>query len=52
MIEIFGNKEDAKGWFYSSLLSFDWKRPYDYCKEGKVFEVGNELGRIEHGILS
>jgi len=52
IIKTFGNEDSARNWYYSSSLVFGWKRVYDYCKEGKISEVKNELGRIEHGILS
>lgn len=52
VINTFGDEDYARNWFYSSLFAFGWKRPYDYCKEGKISEVKDELGRIEHGISS
>lgn len=52
MIEVLENETSAKNWFYSPLSSLDGKRPYDYCKEGKLSEVEKVLGRFEHGVYS
>tara|TARA_Y100000310_G_scaffold345695_1_gene468433 strand:+ start:15700 stop:15960 length:261 start_codon:yes stop_codon:yes gene_type:complete len=52
MTNVLENEENARDWFYSPIKSLDDKRPYDYCKDGKISEVENVLNRIEHGVYS
>jgi len=50
-IQLFGNKEKARDWFYSKIIALENKRPYDLAKEGNLSEIENELKRIEHGLI-
>ena len=52
MIEIWESEKSARDWFYTPLLSLEGKRPYDYCREGKVDLLRSLLGRIEAGVFS
>ena len=51
MNDILEGESNSRNWFYSSLVAFNGRRPYDYCKEGKSEEVRNLLGKIESGIF-
>ncbi|VVB82847.1 Uncharacterised protein [uncultured archaeon] len=52
MIELWESEKDARDWFYTPLKGLEGKRPYDYCREGKIDEVGSLLGRIAAGVYS
>ncbi|PIN80860.1 hypothetical protein COV11_03170 [Candidatus Woesearchaeota archaeon CG10_big_fil_rev_8_21_14_0_10_30_7] len=52
MLKIWESEASARNWFYSKIIALGNKRPYDFCKEGKIKEVSNLLGRIEHGVYS
>ena len=49
IVDVWGDEEVARNWFYSNAIGLGGKRPYDYCKDGKIEEVKNLLGRIEYG---
>jgi uncharacterized protein (DUF2384 family) len=51
MLEVFENEESARNWFYTHSVSFEEKRPYDYCIEGKIQEIENELEKIQYGVF-
>ena len=46
------DEDEARNWFYSPLICFGGKRPYDYCKKGNIADVEEILMHIEHGIFS
>lgn len=50
MIKVLDNRDSARKWFYTQIISLGNQRPYDYCKEGKHQEVEDLLGRIEYGV--
>ena len=50
MNNVFGNEGGARNWFYSPLVSLGNKRPYDYCKKGNLFKIGELLGCMEYGV--
>lgn len=52
MIEVWESEKDARDWFYTPLKILKGKRPYDYCREGKIDEIESLLGRIDAGVYS
>ena len=52
-IEVFDNLEKANGWLRSPSIALGWNTPMEKMISNKGIEqVLNELGRIEHGIVS
>ena len=51
MYDVFGGQVNARNWFYSKSKQFNHKRPYDLCKEGRIEEVKDEIGRIIYGVF-
>jgi len=52
MLEVFEDDSKVRNWFYSELKVLDNQRPYDYCLDGREYEVEQLLGRIEYGLIS
>ena len=50
MRSVFDDEVYFRNWFYSNIHSMDNKRPYDLCKEGKLEEVKDVLGRIKYSV--
>lgn len=52
--EVFGDSKTAKGWLNSKVWALGNKTPKEWIEESdEGFNlVMNELGRIEHGIVS
>lgn len=52
-IEVFDKTELVEGWLRSPSIALSWKAPMELMISDKGIEmVLNELGRIEHGIVS
>ncbi len=52
-IEVFDRPELAEGWLRSPILTLGWDTPMELMISDKgIDQVLNELGRIEHGIVS
>jgi len=51
MEDVFEDREKAKNWYFSRIPALGYKRPYDFCKEGKNQEIKYELNRIDRGIF-
>jgi len=52
-IDVFDNLEKANGWLQSPSIALGWNTPMEKMVSNKGIEqVLNELGRIEHGIVS
>lgn len=52
-IEVFDTQERAEGWLKSPILTLGWDTPMELMISDKGIEmVLNELGRIEHGVVS
>jgi len=52
-IEVFDNLEKANGWLQSPSIALGWNTPLELLISDKGINlVLNELGRIEHGIVS
>ena len=48
MTETFKDPEDARSWYFSSLMGLGFKRPYDYCKAGDYNTIIETLGKIRY----
>jgi hypothetical protein len=51
MKKVFYGEAAARDWFYSKLLPLGGKRPYDYCRTGRIEIIERELERIDKGVF-
>lgn len=49
---VLGNSNSAEKWFYTHPSILLGKTPLEVYKEGRVEEIYQILGRIEHGVFS
>lgn len=50
LINVFGDKETARRWFYEPSIGLNNESPYDWHKKGKTEELKDYLIRLEHGV--
>ncbi|VVB80583.1 Uncharacterised protein [uncultured archaeon] len=49
---VLGSSKSVEKWFYSYPKVFAGKTPLEVYEEGRVEEIYQILGRIEHGVYS
>jgi uncharacterized protein (DUF2384 family) len=49
-VELLGDKTSCERWFNSKVRGLGDKTPYEFCHQGKIKDVSNLIGRLEHGV--
>ena len=47
-VRLLGDRASCERWFNSKVRGLGDKTPYEFCQRGKIKEVSDLIGRLEH----
>jgi uncharacterized protein (DUF2384 family) len=49
-VKLLGDKTSCEKWFNSKVRGLGDKTPYEFCQQGKIKDVSDLIGRLEHSV--